>query len=175
MKNQKLILSLTAIIAFGGGLWFQTLSPRQSAIEDGRRLLSATQGIDLAGQQHRLSEWHGKILIVNFWATWCPPCLAEIPQFILLQRQYAESIQFIGIAVDESNAVMQFNRTARLNYPLLIAGDYGMASSKSWGNLSGVIPFTVVIDLEGKIIHRQFGSFSREQLLAVIKPLLKLS
>ena len=64
---------------------------------------------DVSGNFHSISEWRGKILIINFWATWCPPCLKEIPEFIALQEQYSDiGLQFIGIAIDDQDSVQEY-------------------------------------------------------------------
>ena len=77
---------------------------------------------DTTGTIHSISEWQGKILVINFWATWCPPCLKEIPEFIQLQAEYADqNVQLIGIAIDEPELVDDYISFININYPILIA------------------------------------------------------
>ena len=79
---------------------------------------------DLAGKSHRLAEWRGKLVLLNFWATWCPPCREEIPLFIDLQRRYAgQGLQIVGISIDDPAAVARYWQDMKINYPLLLADD----------------------------------------------------
>jgi thiol-disulfide isomerase/thioredoxin len=128
---------------------------------------------DGSDKSHDISEWRGKILIINFWATWCPPCKKEIPEFIELQNQYsAQGLQFIGIALEDKESVSEYMKTVNFNYPVLIAEDQGIALAFKLGDHSGTVPFTIVVDQEGQIIYRHQGNFSKEQILDVITPLL---
>ena len=87
---------------------------------------------DVFGNIHSISEWQGKILIINFWATWCPPCRKEIPEFIALQEQYsAKGLQFIGIAIDDQDSVQEYLVSTKINYPMLIGGVTGIALAQS--------------------------------------------
>ncbi len=128
---------------------------------------------DLSGKPHSIEEWRGKIRIINFWGTWCPPCRKEIPEFIALQQEYAaKGVVVIGIAIDDDQAVADYGAEAKINYPLLMAADEGIALSHQLGNNVDAVPFTVIVDQQGKIIHRHPGAFSKEQVLAVVLPLL---
>ncbi len=128
---------------------------------------------DSSGKPHDIAEWRGKILIINFWATWCPPCKKEIPEFITLQNQYsAQGLQFIGVALEDKESVREYMNTVKINYPVLIAEDQGIALAFKLGDISGTVPFTVVVDQNGQIIYRHQGNFSKDQILSVIAPLL---
>jgi thiol-disulfide isomerase/thioredoxin len=128
---------------------------------------------DVSGQPHDVAEWQDKLRVVNFWGTWCPPCLQELPLLVELQRQYqAQDVQFIGVAIDDAAAVSAFVQKTPVNYPLLIAGDAGMALSQQWGNSSSAVPFTVVLSPSGEVLLQHVGELSREDLLAVIKPFI---
>lgn len=130
---------------------------------------------DLSGKQRNISEWRGKILVVNFWATWCPPCREEIPELIAMQRQYADQgLQIVGIAIEDQDTVSAFAQKNQFNYPILVAGDGGMALSQQLGNFVGAIPFTVVADAGGQIVYRRPGQMTKERLLEIIEPLLAL-
>ena len=99
-------------------------------------------------------NWKGKVLIINFWATWCTPCLKEIPMFNRVQKEYApDGIQFIGIAIDNKASIEKFKQKTPINYPVL----YGIKSTtklvQEYGNEAGVLPFTIFIDRRG-IIQR---------------------
>ena len=128
---------------------------------------------DLAGTIHSTSEWHGKILIINFWATWCPPCLKEIPEFIQLQTEYAEqNVQFIGIAIDEPHLVDDYLSFIDINYPVLIAESDGGELSQKLGNSVNAIPFTAIVNKQKQIIFYRPGELSRQRLRELIEPLL---
>lgn len=127
---------------------------------------------DLDGKTHHLSEWDGKIIIVNFWATWCPPCRKEIPDFVQLQEKYgAAGVQFVGVAVDQPEAIRDFIKTQPLNYPILVGDEEG-SISKQFGNNIGALPYTAVIDRTGKINVISRGQFHRAEAETAIKELL---
>jgi thiol-disulfide isomerase/thioredoxin len=172
MKNSLLII-FAAILAGTAGFYVRhSLNSAPSETVFAKNLLN-TQLPDLTGHQQLIKQWQGKILIINFWATWCPPCLTEIPLFIALQTEYADkNVQFIGIAVDEKQTVLDYTATAKINYPILLAGDEGIKLAKAWGNVSSSVPFTVVLNPAGEIIHRQQGEINEELLLKLIQPLL---
>ena len=120
---------------------------------------------DLDGQLRRISEWDGKVLVVNFWATWCPPCRREIPAFIELQETYGpRGVQFVGVAVDTPNNVSDFVDPMGINYPTLVGESDAIAIAKQYGNRLGVLPYTVVY------VHRNELSYADAE--AVIQPLL---
>lgn len=128
---------------------------------------------DLDGKMQAVSQWRGKILVINFWASWCGPCKQEIPEFIALQQQYAgQGVQFVGIAIDDREPVSAFLQQVKINYPILLAGDTGITLSRELGNIVGVLPFSVVVNQQGQIVHRQLGELSKNDLIGVIEPLL---
>jgi thiol-disulfide isomerase/thioredoxin len=114
-----------------------------------------------------MSAFRGKPLVVNFWATWCPPCLAELP---LLNAFYAEnavkSWQVLGLAVDQVSSVKRFLARSSLSFPVAMAGFEGTDLSRSFGNLSGGLPFTVVFGPAGDVRHRKIGQLSPSDLAA---------
>ncbi|MGZ8152518.1 MAG: TlpA family protein disulfide reductase [Methylovulum sp.] len=128
---------------------------------------------DLSGKQHSITEWRGKLLIINFWATWCPPCRKEIPEFIKLQEQYAaKGLQFIGVALDDRDAVDEYLKSTKINYPLLIGGNEGIVLNQQLGNNVQAVPYSIVVDQRGQIVYRHQGEFSREKILEIIAPLI---
>ena len=128
---------------------------------------------DTEGKTRDVKEWDGQVLMINFWATWCPPCRKEMPAFIQLQEKYdKQGFKIIGIALDEKQAVIDFTDPMGVNYPILLAELEGVELTKAYGNRLGVLPFTVFVDRNGKIIHRSRSELTFEQAEALIKPLL---
>jgi len=175
LKN--LLLLAAAFLALIGGYWFaQSLrapEPVTKPTYAGGTMVEFTLP-DLDGKSRRLSEWRGKVIVLNFWATWCPPCREEIPLFIDLQKRHAaEGLQMIGLAVDNKEAVATYQKSAGINYPLLVGGeDAGMELIGRYGNRMGSLPFTAIIDRNGAIVARKLGAFDRVELESLIAPLL---
>jgi thiol-disulfide isomerase/thioredoxin len=128
---------------------------------------------DLDDKTRDVKEWDGQVLMVNFWATWCPPCRKEMPAFIRLQEKYkSKGFKIIGIALDDKQSVIDFTDPMGINYPILMAAQDGIALTKAYGNTLGVLPFTVIVDRKGKIIDRHRSGLTYEEAEALIKPLL---
>jgi thiol-disulfide isomerase/thioredoxin len=117
------------------------------------------------GRTVSLQAWRGRPMIVNFWATWCPPCVEEIPLFeAFYQVNAAKGWQMVGIAVDSADKVAQFMTQVRMSYPVPIAGAAGVALSKQLGNVAGGLPFTVVVNPQGRIAVRKSGAIKPSDL-----------
>ncbi|MGH8581083.1 MAG: TlpA family protein disulfide reductase [Gammaproteobacteria bacterium] len=128
---------------------------------------------DLQNKPRRVGEWDGKVLVVNFWATWCPPCRKEIPQFIALQQEFGDrGLQFLGIAIDDPRTVREFVPSLRFNYPILVGEQDAIDVAKAYGNLIGALPYTVVVDRKGAIVLTHQGEVSGHQLEQVIVRLI---
>ncbi len=130
---------------------------------------------DLSGKQHNLYEWQGKVIMLNFWATWCGPCQIEIPDFIAYQTEYADKgLQVIGVGLDEVRKLRNFVRTVGINYPILQANpDQQYTLLNQWGNPFGVLPFTVIIGRDGHLIFMQQGILNHQTFNRIVKPLLE--
>ena len=120
---------------------------------------------DLAGQEIDSSSWAGKVLVLNYWATWCPPCLREIPLFAQAQEQYADAgLQVVGIAIDRPEDVETFLEQHPVNYPILIGGTDAIELSRHLGNRMQGLPFTVIFDQRGRRVHAQIGEMTKASL-----------
>ena len=125
---------------------------------------------DLDGHTVRLSDYQGKVVLINFWATWCPPCRAEMPDLVRLQREYGEDLQIIGITYPPENKtrVRRFARSLKVNYPIVL----GTHEIKTRFSSEDTLPLTVVINRDGKVSDIISGILLREEFDEKIKPLL---
>ena len=120
------------------------------------------------GTVHKLSEWKGRPLMVNFWATWCEPCRREIPLLKSLRHERAgESLEVIGIAVDFKDAVLDYTRKIGIDYPVLIGEKDGTAAIDAFG-FDTVFPFTVFADTQGRIFTVKVGELSRDEAEVIL-------
>jgi thiol-disulfide isomerase/thioredoxin len=119
------------------------------------------------GQPVALSSLQGRLLLINFWATWCPPCIEELPLInAFYQQNSKKGWQVLGLAVDNLTPVKNFLIKTPVNFPVALSGMEGIALSKSLGNMSGGLPFTVVIGSQGSVLHRKIGKISIDDLRA---------
>ena len=129
--------------------------------------------MDVSGQRRHVSEWKGKVLAINFWATWCPPCLEEIPHFIKLQDKYGQQgLQFLGIALESVDKVKKFASEIGINYPLLVGEQEVIKLGTKFGNTMGGLPYTVILDRNGHISFIKMGPLSASEAEQVIISLL---
>ena len=128
---------------------------------------------DVDGKQRLLSEWKGKVIAINFWATWCSPCREEIPAFVELQEKYeAKGVQFVGIALQTSEEIKDFLTEFKVNYPALVGENEVITLGKQLGNDIGALPYTVIADREGKIVFTHRGPLLKTEAEKIINTLL---
>ncbi len=128
---------------------------------------------DLKGQYRHISEWDDKLIVLNFWATWCPPCLHEIPIFSSLHNELkSQGVQFLGVAVDNPRDINRFIKENGMSYPTLYGNQDATILAKIYGNKHGGLPYTVIIGRDGKIVATHSGELKRDQLEALLKPAL---
>lgn len=131
---------------------------------------------DVQGVMRPMSELRGRILVVNFWASWCPPCREEMPELSELHALYRDAgVLVLGIAAEDQESVNQFAREAPVSYPLFAADTEAGPLSFSLGNHRSVLPYTVVIDRDGHIVKSYFGRINRHLLEQSVQPLLQAS
>ncbi|CAB1370656.1 TlpA family protein disulfide reductase [Denitratisoma oestradiolicum] len=136
------------------------------------RLLAAPLQ-DLAGQNRTLAEWRGKILVINLWATWCTPCKDEMPAFSRIHQQLSDNgVQFIGVALDSAEAVRAFSVQYPVSYPLLLGESELGALSTQLGNRVQGLPFTLVLDRQGRAVASRLGRWPEEHLRKQLQSLL---
>jgi len=167
-----LLIVLVGIVAVAAGAYVARGIWLPNASADGAALLNVALP-DADGHEQRLDQWRGKVLVINFWATWCAPCRDEMGEFIRFQKaEGAKGVQFVGIAVDQADKVQQFAKEVGLNYPALIGGLAAMQLSQSMGNELMALPFTVVVSRDGKVVHRQLGPLKQPKLEQIVGKLL---
>lgn len=128
---------------------------------------------DLDGKAHSISEWDGKVLLVNFWATWCPPCRKEMPAFVELKEKYGDQgFEIVGVAIDNPTAIRKFAGEIGVNYPLLHGQADAMEIVKSYGNGIGALPYSLLLDRDGKVQMTRAGELYKEELEAALLKLL---
>ena len=133
-----------------------------------------SQLVNEDGIRQDLKQYQGKIVVLNFWATWCPPCREEMPELSELHTQYqAKNVVVVGLAVDELALVKEFALATQVSYPLLAAEDEGMQLASELGNSQGVLPYTVIIDKDGVVQKNFFGRISKALLSEALEPLIQ--
>ena len=128
---------------------------------------------DLQGRQRHSREFTDKVVVLNFWATWCSPCRKETPEFVALQDTFAGDVQFVGIAIDDEEPVRDFADSYAVNYPLLLGDIEAVALSRQLGNRYEGLPFTVVTAPGGTVVLRHTGGLAREQLEPLLRELTR--
>lgn len=162
---------LAGVLALGVGVHFGLMGDDAQG-----RSASALFGValpDIAGREQSIGQWKGKVLVVNFWATWCVPCREEMPEFVKVQREYGDrGVQFVGIAADDLTKVKAFADELGLNYPALIGGYGAVELSRSLGNQVGALPYTIFIDRSGRISRTHLGPIKPAQLRSIVGQML---
>jgi peroxiredoxin len=165
-------VALAALAAGGGVAWHRfRVTPGEP---DAVALLLSLSLPDAEGRPHALAESAGKTLVLNFWATWCPPCVEEMPELAELHRDIAgRNGMVIGIGIDSPSNIREFASKHRFPYPLLVGGMGGTELSRRFGNSSGALPFTVVISPDRKVAKRILGRVRLAQMRQIVEPLLR--
>lgn len=154
----------------GGGS--QAISSEQS--KRGAQALFSTALPDLQEVQQSISQWRGKVMVVNFWATWCTPCREEIPEFIEAQKKFGEQgLVIVGIAIDQPDKVKMFSDEFKINYPVLVGSINSWSLLEATGNKQSALPYTVVLNRAGEIVDTYLGRMDLKKLESQIVPLLK--
>lgn len=169
-RSNWLILGLAVLAAVIGGYLQPRPSPEPASGDtSGSSMIGQPAPnfvlADEAGKTHRLADYHGRRVLVNFWATWCAPCLREMPALAQAQTKFGErSAIVLGIGMDEPHRIHAFLVDHPVNYPILLGDADATATLKAWGNPSALLPYNVLIGADGRIMATHEGSLSSTQM-----------
>jgi len=174
--NRRHWLALgVAALSFGGlGAW--VASRRYSLGNADSAAVALLHGLtlpDASGQPTSLADLRGRPTVVNFWATWCPPCVEEMPELSGMATEFRErGVRIVGIGIDSASNIRQFSEKMPMRYPLLVAGTSGLELVRRFGNTAGALPFTIVVAPAGGVAWRTLGRFDGAELRAAIRQVL---
>lgn len=173
-RRQLLMICGISLFALLGGIFTsEWISKTGLASESSVKAFFSNPWQSPDGKSIDASKWQGKVLVVNFWASWCPPCVEEMPTLELLQKEYLQkNVLFVGIGIDSPSNIRQFLEKTPVSYPILVGGLDGSSLSKQMGNTQGALPFTVIINGQGKATYSKLGKISEEELRKAIKSTL---
>ncbi|MEO8936420.1 MAG: redoxin family protein [Burkholderiaceae bacterium] len=164
-----LVAALVATVA--GALAFQMLAPKAAEKPDPAAELFYQQNLrDATGKMQAMSAHRGKVVVVNFWATWCVPCVQEIPAFSKTHAEVSGRVAFVGLGIDSPDSIAAFDARFKPSYPLLVAGASGTELARAFGNTTGGLPFTVVLGADGRVVASHLGRVDEETLKRWIAP-----
>jgi thiol-disulfide isomerase/thioredoxin len=167
------LIAGVAAIALAAGIYVRMESRTTSPSADAVSALTKAEFKDLSGHSGSLERWRGRVLVVNFWASWCPPCREEIPGLVRINGQLAgNGLQVVGIAVDSADKARESAAELRIDYPVFVAGLEIIDLTRRLGNRAGGLPFTVILDRHGNLVKAHLGLISEAELTQIVAPLL---
>jgi len=183
MKNVVIFIAATAMAGASGFALQRYLTTDTVAVTEITPFAETTSPVigkirpefammDIEGNVRNIKDWDGQVVLLNFWATWCPPCLEEIPGFIEVQQDMENrGFQIIGVAVDNEENIRAFADEMAMNYPILAGEMEAIELAQKYGNNIGALPFSAIIDKNGKITHTIMGELSKDRLISILKQL----
>ena len=170
MHRVRVLVVAAAMLATGAGFFVYRATLSNRSVAEAAAELMRLRLPDVAGKDQRFAQWRDKVLIVNFWATWCEPCRDEIPVLLRAQAKHASnSVQIVGISIDSVDKVRQFAIEYRIGYPLVIGGMEVIDLTRRLGNTAAGLPYTVVLDRTGRVVTTHLGGISELELDRAIR------
>jgi thiol-disulfide isomerase/thioredoxin len=173
-RRQWILISAISLLALAAGVFSSHWISKTGLASDPsiKSFFSNTwQSPD--GKPVNTENWQGKVLVVNFWASWCPPCVEEMPTLDKIQAEYAaKNVLIVGIGIDSPSNIRDFLSKTPVDYPIVIGGLNGSNISKEMGNSQGALPYTVVINAKGKSTYTKLGKISGDELKNAINSAL---
>ncbi len=166
MKKEIWILGIAALLFGGIGVYFGLKKWEPAPPAPNAQHVFFNQSLpDINDKNEKMSNWHGKLLLVNFWATWCSPCVEEMPELSALQsEQQFKNLQIIGIGIDSPANIREFATKYSISYPLYIAGMGGIELAREMGNKQGGLPFTILFGTDGQIKKSYIGRLDMQEV-----------
>jgi len=166
MKRNILLSVAIAILFTAIGAYFGNQQVQAEVAQSaGARELLATSLPNQNGQTQSLAQWKGKVLLVNFWATWCTPCVQEMPELSALQLENkVPNMQIIGIGIDSAANIREFSTKYKISYPLYVADTTGSELLRKLGDAAGGLPFSVLIAPNGQIKKTYLGRLKMSEV-----------
>jgi thiol-disulfide isomerase/thioredoxin len=170
-RREVLVLGAAGLAAATAGA---VLGPLALQSQSGAAELLSTAFPDLTGRPRRLSEWRGRVTMVNFWATWCEPCRDEVPLLLKIRQKYLHrGLEVVGIGIDNAPKMPQFASMYGISYPLLV-GTWGhLRLLGRLANPGGALPYSLVLSRSGAIAYRKLGALREAELEAILPALLQ--
>jgi len=167
-RREALILASAGLAAAAAGFLVGPLVFERGPSKADAAFLS-TRFPDLGGKLRQLSEWRGRVLVCNFWATWCAPCREEMPLLVVARAKYAaKGVEIVGIAVDNAAKVRQFAGSLGVTYPILLSEADGLELMRRLGNSAVGLPYTVFLDREGRRAQQKLGALKPGELERIL-------
>lgn len=172
--RRNALIGIAALAAGGAGLALQHYmrARREPSVEPASLgTLLALSLPDPSGKLQAIAQWKGRLLLVNFWATWCEPCREEVPALVRAQEIYrVKNLQIVGISIDSADKVSEFSTKYKINYPLVLGGLESTDLVRKLGNRSGALPYSILVSPQGKLLDSHLGGMNDQSLANFVQP-----